>query len=383
MRKWTGLLLSLVLLGSLLAGCSGKHSAENSYVYQVTGGQLSSNDEILSVNGKKINAQYFLYWLGNSIDYIEAYTLADNIDWSQEYEGRTMEDYLIDDAVQAITQYQVILDKAKEYGYKLEPADEEELANTREYYVDYFGGEEAYQRQLASEGLDEELFAKLNTVPILYRKIYAAFLSADGPFVPSDEEFSRFLSDNGYIRAKHILLSTQDDEGNPLSDVERSRKYQEAKDILFQLNFATDLEETFDTLMQERSEDNGLTVYPGGYTFRRGEMVAPFEDTAYSMEPGQLSEIVESDFGYHIILREPLDMELAKDDPDIYDTFLEECFSKLLTTWWEDAKVVRYDALDKVDVQMFYEARAKLREEAQAELENQGLQELEVENTQN
>ena len=244
-----------------------------------------------------------------------------------------MEDYLIDDAVQAITQYQVILDKAKEYGYKLEPADEEELANTREYYVDYFGGEEAYQRQLASEGLDEELFTKLNTVPILYRKIYAAFLSADGPFVPSDEEFSRFLSDNGYIRAKHILLSTQDDEGNPLSDVERSRKYQEAKDILFQLNFATDLVETFDTLMQERSEDNGLTVYPGGYTFRRGEMVAPFEDTAYSMEPGQLSEIVESDFGYHIILREPLDMELAKDDPDIYDTFLEECFSKLLTTW--------------------------------------------------
>ena len=383
MRKWTGLLLSLVLLGSLLAGCSGKHSAEISYVYQVTGGQISSNDEILSVNGKKINAQYFLYWLGNSIDYIEAYTLADNIDWSQEYEGRPMEDYLIDDAVQAITQYQVILDKAKEYGYKLEPADEEELANTREYYVDYFGGEEAYQRQLASEGLDEELFTKLNTVPILYRKIYAAFLSADGPFVPSDEEFSRFLSDNGYIRAKHILLSTQDDEGNPLSDVERSRKYQEAKDILFQLNFATDLEETFDTLMQERSEDNGLTVYPGGYTFRRGEMVAPFEDTAYSMEPGQLSEIVESDFGYHIILREPLDMELAKDDPDIYDTFLEECFSKLLTTWWEDAKVVRYDVLDKVDVQMFYEARAKLREDAQAELENQGLQELEVENTQN
>ena len=378
-----GLLLALALLGGLLAGCSGRRSTENSYVYQVTGGQLNSGDEILSVNGKKINAQYFLYWLGNSIDYIEAYALAENIDWSQEYEGRAMEDYLIDDAIQAITQYQVILDKAKEYGYKLEPADEDELATTREYYVDYFGGEEAYQRQLASEGLDEELFTQLNTVPILYRKIYAAFLSADGPFVPSDEEFSRFLSDNGYIRAKHILLSTQDDEGNPLSEAECSRKRQEAENILFQLNFATDLEETFDTLMQERSEDNGLTVYPGGYTFRRGEMVAPFEDTAYTLEPGQLSTIVESDFGYHIILREPLDMELAKDDPDIYDTFLDECFSDLLASWWEDAKVVRYDALDKVDVQMFYEARAKLREDAQAELESQGLQELEVENTEN
>lgn len=380
MRKWVGLVLVLILAGVLLGGCSEKRRADNSYVYQVTGGQLESGDDILSVNGEKISAQYFFYWLGNSIDYLEAYALTDNIDWEMEYEGRRMEDYLIDDAIQAITQYQVIWDKAKEYGYKLDANDEEELATTREYYVDYFGGEEAYQSQLASEGLDEALFTRLNTVPILYRKIYSAFLSGDAPFVPSDAEFSRYLADNGYIRAKHILLSTQDNEGNRLSDVACSRKRQEAEDILFQLNFATDLEETFDTLMQERSEDSGLTVYPGGYTFCRGEMVSAFEDTAYSLEPGQLSEIVESEFGYHIILREPLDLEVARADSDVYDTFLDESFSKLLTDWWEEAKVVRYDNLEKINVSMFYEARVKIRSDAQAELEQQGMQEIEVGN---
>ena len=43
-------------------------------------------------------------------------------------------------------------------------------------------------------------------------------------------------------------------------------------------------------------------AYPGGYTFGRGEMLVAFENAAFSLEKGEMSDVVESENGYHIIL---------------------------------------------------------------------------------
>lgn len=55
--------------------------------------------------------------------------------------------------------------------------------------------------------------------------------------------------------------------------------------------------------MNANSEDTGLAANPDGYAFTTGEMVQEFEDATRALEPGQISGLVESSYGYHIILR--------------------------------------------------------------------------------
>lgn len=62
--------------------------------------------------------------------------------------------------------------------------------------------------------------------------------------------------------------------------------------------------EKFGSLAREESIDSGSAKRDGslGY-FTRGKMVKPFEDAAFKLQVGQISEPVKSEFGYHIIKR--------------------------------------------------------------------------------
>ena len=90
--------------------------------------------------------------------------------------------------------------------------------------------------------------------------------------------------------------------------------------------------EDFATLVQEYSDDT-TSVAAGGDLgwFGRGAMVAPFEEAAFSLEPGQISEPIKSDFGYHIIEVLEKDAERPKEESaleqeraEAYQTWLQE-----------------------------------------------------------
>lgn len=90
--------------------------------------------------------------------------------------------------------------------------------------------------------------------------------------------------------------------------------------------------EDFATLAQEYSDDTGSGAQGGDLGwFGRGSMVAPFEEAAFSLEPGQISEPIKSDFGYHLIEVIEKDANRAKDEATLgqerqqaYQTWLQE-----------------------------------------------------------
>jgi peptidyl-prolyl cis-trans isomerase D len=96
------------------------------------------------------------------------------------------------------------------------------------------------------------------------------------------------------VRARHILLRLERDV--PEARVEEVRAT--AEELLGQLREGADFAE----LAQKASEDPGSRDLGGDLgLFERGKMVKPFEDVAFALEPGALSDIVRSDFGLHII----------------------------------------------------------------------------------
>jgi peptidyl-prolyl cis-trans isomerase D len=92
------------------------------------------------------------------------------------------------------------------------------------------------------------------------------------------------------VRASHILLKT---EGKDDATVKAK-----AQDILKQAKAGAD----FGELAKKYSEDDGTAKSGGDLDyFARGKMVPEFDEVAFTLQPGQLSDVVKSQFGYHII----------------------------------------------------------------------------------
>ena len=141
------------------------------------------------------------------------------------------------------------------------------------------------------------------------------------------------------------------DSGNAVSQGEKDKAYQEAQDILNKLaNYSgDDFEAYFDELMAEYNEDEGAAVFPDGYLFTEGEMTSAFEDAVINLEENEFSGIVESSYGYHIILRLPLNLDLIPMSQSAYAYYgYNYTLRYLVTTQMFDATIDAYR--EKIDV---------------------------------
>jgi peptidyl-prolyl cis-trans isomerase D len=96
-------------------------------------------------------------------------------------------------------------------------------------------------------------------------------------------------------RASHILIAVQ----KTAPEAERQKAKAKAAELLAQVKKAPD---TFADLAKKNSQDPGSAPNGGDLDFfARDAMVKPFSDAAFAMKKGDISDVVESDFGYHII----------------------------------------------------------------------------------
>ncbi|WP_137895736.1 SurA N-terminal domain-containing protein [Ramlibacter sp. 2FC] len=96
-------------------------------------------------------------------------------------------------------------------------------------------------------------------------------------------------------RASHILINAPKDA----PEAERQKARAKAQELLAALKKAP---ESFAALARKESQDPGSAPNGGDLDFfARGAMVKPFEDAAFALKKGEISEVVESEFGFHII----------------------------------------------------------------------------------
>jgi parvulin-like peptidyl-prolyl isomerase len=105
------------------------------------------------------------------------------------------------------------------------------------------------------------------------------------------------------MRASHILVSYQGAKG--AAQTTTRTKEQAKKRAEEVLKKAQDRDD-FSALAKQYSDDPGSGSRGGDLgSFTRTQMVKPFANAAFALRPGQVSDIVESDFGFHVIKRAP------------------------------------------------------------------------------
>jgi peptidyl-prolyl cis-trans isomerase D len=118
----------------------------------------------------------------------------------------------------------------------------------------------------------------------------------------SDDDLHKYFEQNAgrYTvpeerRASHILIKA--DKSAPAA--ERAKAKAKAEELLAEVKKNP---ASFADVARKNSQDPGSAEKGGDLDwFARGAMVKPFEDAAFSLKQGEISNVVESDFGYHII----------------------------------------------------------------------------------
>ncbi|MCG8498969.1 MAG: peptidylprolyl isomerase [Firmicutes bacterium] len=328
--KRIALLLSTILVfGFIAAGCSG----------------INGNKEVANVNGEKITIQEFEFLLQSARVQMEAEAQAKEEDVEKLWDTEEAVNLAKEKALEAAVMSKVELLKAKELGLSLTEDELKQITESKKAYRDRVGGAESYKKQLAEIGLDDKSFTTLLKNDKLSEKLYEKITSEGTEYNISeqqvkayyDEQYEKFKIEPT-VQTKHILLSTVDENRQPLPQDKQDEVKRKAQDVYARVKAGED----FDTLMNEYSEDPGLQHSPDGYAVTEtSNYVQAFKDNAFALEVGEISEIVETEFGYHILKAEDkydhMPFEQVKDW--IEQTLVREKYAETVKEWKKDVTV--------------------------------------------
>lgn len=177
------------------------------------------------------------------------------------------------------------------------PNNEDLVAALTDLWVDYTLLAQASLEDPTLSELDVEAIVESRLDQEMLMEFRDAVVDPDTAF--TEEELRREFEDGPLVelQARHILLNFPEEA----TDAQRDSVFQRARDLRQRALEGED----FAALAREFSDDAGSAEDGGDLgTFGRGRMVPAFEEAAFALEPGEISEPVESPFGVHVILVE-------------------------------------------------------------------------------
>lgn len=306
---------------------------------------LGNKSSVATVNGEKITEEDFaMYQLTIEYNMMSQAGISSqeqaNVFWTTtEIEGKSAGTIAKERAMEQAVLLTVLCQKAKEMDITLTDEEKAEISQQIESDIADIGGREKFEERLKEIGTDMDSYKKFMETQLLVNKLHEVISTMPEYTVTEDQ--ARELIKTTYIKAKHILLTTMDETGQPYSEEEKLAVKTQADDLYQQITNGAD----FDKLMSQYSQDPGLMTSPDGYVFGKGQMVAEFEDTAYALNVGEVSAPVETSYGYHIIKRE--EVTITDEDVESYlDMEMQILQNKKLTDaydQWKGAANIKID----------------------------------------
>lgn len=320
LKKLAALFMALVLAAVCLAGCGNKSDDKPS----ASGDQQTDNppsesgntdpdaetkrEPGLYIDGEKIDDEnvVMLTVNGHEIPFDEFRYLYNYYDYSYfsggdytVYESNPEAyKYLMDTVESAVLENNWGYLLAAKNNVELTAEDLAEIDTHMEEQLAEFESEEEFEKALAESSLSKDLLRRIISQQILCNRVYTEI------YEPMDDQTVRDWLNKNYVRVHHVLVA--------FDEIENEEAFAEASDeeIKAEAKKRIDAiaerikngEKVYD-LAQELAHDPGMVDNEEGYFFTYNEMVPQFEEAAFALEIGGISEPVETSYGYHIIER--------------------------------------------------------------------------------
>ncbi len=318
-------------------------------IMEATG--VSRDEAVLHVEGAEITAEELLYWV---ISVADQYAQMGMSDWTMDIGGVTMGDYVLGTAIDTAIYHSIIESKAYEFGAGPTDADHadyaERLQELRVSMGDESGADSnlSFQYWLAYMGLTEETFEKLSMVGYCSQNLQQLLFGPGGTQEMSAEDIQVWADSYGIVRVKHILIADElgTEEGMAVALGAAEAVYDE---VMTQGGS----ESAFDVAMSMHTYD--VDVYgnpnnPDGYVYddmgyvvgTENMLVDSFTQAGTELAIGEVSQPVESDYGYHVMMRLPLDLD------SLADTAVAVSMAGLIDLWLAEAEILEGPMFDMV-----------------------------------
>ncbi|MBO5057095.1 MAG: peptidylprolyl isomerase [Eubacterium sp.] len=345
--------LILAVLFLFLSGCGKKNS--DTRIVLTTGFQ---KDEVFRIENMSCSLPELMVLLTNAQNQYEN-VYGEEI-WQTDLNGVTLEENVKETVLADLAQIKTMNLLAQRYGVEL---DEEERQKIKEAAEAYFTS--LNQTEKDSMGADEETIENLYLEYALAEKVYQYIIKDINPEISDDEART--------ITVQHILFKTYvlDGTGKKIeySDEARQDIYKKAREVL---KLAKEEDSDFEQLVLTYSEDETGTL-----SFGKGEMESSFEEAAFNLETGEISDIVETSYGYHIIKclntfnREETDANKAKivekRKEEVfgqeYETFVASLTRDLNEELWESVSFIHNEEVKTTDFFEIYNQYINLSQE--------------------
>lgn len=265
-----------LLASMMLTGCGT--NSDKLTVVLTTG---FSKDEVFRIEEISCTVPEIMVYLTNIQNHYEN-VYGEEI-WDTKIEGVTLEENVKETAMAKMAQVKAMTLLAKKHNVVL---DETELQIVSQAADEYYAS--LNETEISKMGIKEETIENLYKEYALSNKLYHYLIKDINPEISDDEART--------ITVEHILIKTYNltETGEKVEYTEYSK--QQAKNIANAVWKRAVDGENFEMLAAEYSEDDTLT-----YSFGKGEMELPFEEAAFNLGTNEISNVIETPFGYHII----------------------------------------------------------------------------------
>lgn len=304
--------ITLVLILALalsLAGCQKKDST----------GTVVPENAVAVVNGKVLDIEMFnkaFAMVERSYNQLYGDTI-----WTQEIQGQTVKSMIRERILEAMVVERLIMDHVAATDFKL---SEEEVNEAYAAFMETASADAELTAFYEANGIDEA-YIKSQIESKLYSEEFERLVYAE---MESDTTNLETLYDTYPLQvdASHILVADEN--------------------LAKELKGKIEAGEDFAALAKQHSIDTGSAANGGALgLFGRGTMVEAFEKAAFALKPGEISDVIQSQFGYHIIQVHDVQTLNTLKANGASEQEIEIQKSAMLSNFAQDAYLAKIEAL--------------------------------------
>lgn len=300
-------ILMICLVTGLMAGCGNKYKPVPS-----TGEELRI---VMTINGFDVPYELYRYFY---LGYKSEFEKGDPTIWDKP-EGSALEAKLNESVISALKGVYASLSLCRDHGISMNDTAVQEYVD--QYVIDTideYGGRDKYLKALASKNMNDSSFRFFMGVDKCESELYNVLTTGLG-IIPDDKDsVMAYLNSDKVIRVVQVLIQNDEDDS-----IDANRAL--AEEVQSKAKSGVD----FNTLIKDYSED--FLMRTDGYYLNHLDMIEEFENAAYKLAVNEVSGVVETHIGFHIIKRLPKEPSyITENYEDLKLAYLNSAFYTII-----------------------------------------------------